>query len=36
LLKNKYIKSFEIIAISYGLGLTIWLGLVMFLTLNVS
>lgn len=36
LLKDKYIKSFEIIAISYGSGLAIWLGLVMFLTLNIS
>ena len=36
LLQNKYIKSFEIIAVSYGTGLAIWLGLVMFLTLNMS
>lgn len=36
LLKNNYWKSFEITAISYGAGLTIWLGLVMFLTLNMS
>lgn len=36
LLKNKYLKSFEITAISYGTGLTIWIGLVMFLTLNMS
>jgi len=36
LLKNKYWKSFEIVALSYGTGLAIWLGLVMFLTLNVT
>ena len=36
LLKNKYSKSFEIVAVSYGSGLVIWLGLVMFLTLNIS
>jgi hypothetical protein len=36
LLKNKYGKSFEIVAASYGTGLVIWLGLVMFLTLNLS
>jgi hypothetical protein len=36
LLKNKYWKSFEIVAVSYGTGLVIWLGLVMFLTLNVT
>ncbi|WP_397447186.1 hypothetical protein [Polaribacter sp. R77954] len=36
LLKNKYSKSFEIVAVSYGSGLVIWLGLVMFLTLNMS
>jgi hypothetical protein len=36
LLKNKYWKSFEITAVSYGTGLVIWLGLVMFLTLNVT
>ena len=36
LLKNKYWKSFEIVAVSYGTGLVIWLGLVMFLTLNMT
>jgi len=36
LLKNKYFKSFEITAISYGTGLIIWFGLVMFLTLNFT
>jgi hypothetical protein len=36
LLKNNYSKSFEIVAFSYGSGLVIWLGLVMFLTLNMS
>ena len=36
LLKNNYWKSFEITAASYGTGLLIWLGLVMFLMLNIS
>lgn len=36
LLKNKYWKSFEITAISYGTGLLIWIALVMFLTLNIG
>lgn len=36
LLQNKYIKSFEIVTVSYGTGLIIWLGLIMFLTLNIS
>lgn len=36
LLKNNYWKSFEITAASYGTGLLIWLGLVMFLTLTIS
>jgi hypothetical protein len=36
LLKNKYSKSFEMIAVSYGSGLVIWIGLMMFLTLNMS
>jgi hypothetical protein len=36
LLKNKFTKSFEMVAISYGTGLIIWLGLVMFLTLNLT
>ncbi|PHS51256.1 MAG: hypothetical protein COB01_10705 [Lutibacter sp.] len=36
LLKNKFSKSIEIVAVSYGSGLVIWLGLVMFLTLNMS
>lgn len=35
-LDNKYWKSFEITAVSYGTGLLIWLGLVMFLTLNYT
>ncbi len=34
LLNNKYWKSFEIVALSYGTGLTIWVGIVMFLILN--
>lgn len=36
LLKNNYWKSFEITAASYGTGLVIWLGLVMFLILNLT
>ena len=36
LLKNNYWRSFEITAVSYGTGLLIWIGLVMFLTLNLS
>jgi len=36
LLKNKYEKSFEMVAVSYGTGLIIWIGLVMFLMLNMS
>jgi hypothetical protein len=36
LLKNKYLKSFEIVAISYGSGLIIWLCFIMFLTLNMT
>lgn len=34
LLNNKYWRSFEIVALSYGTGLTIWVGIVMFLILN--
>jgi hypothetical protein len=34
LLKNRYVKSFEIVAVSYRTELIIWLGLVTFLTLN--
>lgn len=36
LTKNKYKQSLEIVAVSYGSGLVIWLGLVMFFTLNLS
>jgi hypothetical protein len=36
LLKENYWKSFEKVAVGYGTGLVIWLGLVMFLTLNMS
>ena len=36
LLKNNYWKSFEIVAVSYGTGLIIWIGLLMFFTLNIS
>lgn len=36
LLKNNFMKSLEIVAVSYGSGLVIWLGLVMFFTLNMS
>ncbi len=36
LMKNKYLKSLEIVAISYGSGLLIWIGLIMFVTLNFT
>lgn len=36
LLKNNFLKSLEIVTVSYGSGLIIWLGLVMFFTLNMS
>jgi hypothetical protein len=36
LLRNKYSKTFEMVAVSYGSGLVIWLGFVMFLTLNMT
>ncbi len=36
LIKSSFYKSFEMVAFSYGTGLLIWLGLVMFLTLNMS
>lgn len=36
LLQNKYWKSFEMVAVSYGTGLAIWVGFVMFLTLNIT
>lgn len=36
LLRNDYWKSFEITVVSYGTGLLIWLGFVMFLVLNIS
>ncbi len=36
LLQNKYWKSFEITVVSYGTGLVIWIGLVMFITLNMT
>lgn len=36
LLQNKYWKSFEMVAVSYGTGLVIWVGFVMFLTLNIT
>lgn len=36
LLKNKFSKCFEIVTISYGTGLIIWICLVMFLTLNLT
>ena len=36
LLQNKYWKSFEMVALSYGSGLAIWIGLVMFLTLSLT
>ena len=34
--QNKYLKSVEIVAVSYGTGLLIWMGLMMFLTLNLT
>ena len=36
LLKNKFLKSVEMVMASYGTGLIIWLGLIMFLTLNFT
>lgn len=36
LLKNNFSKSLEIAAVSYGSGLVVWLGIVMFFTLNMS
>ncbi len=36
LIKSSFYKSFEMVAFSYGTGLLIWLGLVMFLILNMS
>lgn len=36
LIKSSFYKSFEMVAFSYGTGLLIWLGLVMFLTLNIT
>ena len=36
LLKNKFWRDFEITAVSYGIGLSIWLGVVTFLVLNIS
>ncbi len=36
LLKKNYWKSFEITAASYGTGLVIWIGLVMFLSLSLN
>lgn len=36
LLMNSYGKDLEITAVSYGSGLIIWIGLVMFLTLNYT
>ena len=36
LIKNKFLISIEITAISYGSGLLIWLALIMFLTLNFT
>jgi len=34
--KKEYWRSFEITAVSYGTGLIIWLGFIMFLTLNMT
>jgi len=36
LLKNTFTKSLEMVAISYGTGLLIFMGLIMFLTLNMT
>lgn len=36
LTKKEFKQSLEIVAVSYGSGLVIWLGLVMFFTLNMS
>lgn len=36
LLQNKFSKSLEMVAVSYGTGLIIWMGLIMFLTLNMT
>ena len=36
LLKSNYWRDFEITAVSYGIGLLIWLGLVTFLILNFT
>lgn len=36
LIKGKFWKSFEIIMVSYGTGLVIWIVCIMFLTLNMS
>ncbi len=36
LLKNKFWRDFEITAVSYGIGLSTWLGVVTFLVLNIS
>jgi len=36
LLKNTFTKSLEMVALSYGTGLLIFMGLVMFLTLNMT
>jgi len=36
LLQNTFTKSLEMVAVSYGTGLLIFMGLVMFLTLNMT
>ncbi|WP_139959415.1 hypothetical protein [Flavicella sediminum] len=36
LLKSNYWKSFEMVAVGYGMGLLVWLGLTMFLLLNIN
>ena len=36
LLQNKFIKSLEMVALSYGTGMLIWMGLIMFLILNMT
>lgn len=36
LMKNQYKKSFEVTAVSYGIGLLIWLGTMSFLVLSIT
>ncbi|MCB9426652.1 MAG: hypothetical protein H6584_06445 [Flavobacteriales bacterium] len=36
IIHNKFTKSFELVLVSYGSGLLVWTGLIMFLLLNIS